>query len=380
MEIKLEEVMEESQVAQEDLTSSVRRGQLLEGVVVSIDDEGVHLDIGQTTPAIIPPTELAVDPSVLANTFCKVGDLLKAQVIRIDQTDGKVYLSKKRVDEEEGMKTIISSHAANSLVQGKIIETVKGGVMVDLFGVKAFMPASHVDLRYVADLQTFIGQTVSVVIKEIEESRKRVVVSRKEALEQKAAEFRDKAWEALSVGEIVEGTVQRLTDFGAFVDLGGIDGLVHVSEISWERVTLPSEVLTEGQKVKVKIMARDKEKGRISLSLKRVDGDPWTQAASRFNVGQVVDGKIVRTVDFGAFVEIAPGVEGLVHISQLSHTRVEKTEDVVKAGDLVKVKVLSISPDDHKVSLSIKEAVERTPQERTERTPRDRSDNRGEKR
>ena len=210
-----------------------------------------------------------------------------------------------------------------------------------------------------------------------------MVVSRKEAIERKSEEIKQQTWDGLVPGELRDGVVQRLTDFGAFVDLGGVDGLVHVSEISWQRVAHPSEALAEGQNVKVKILGVDREKGRVSLSIKQGEGDPWTKVGNMFVPGQIVPGKIVRTASFGAFVEIAPGIEGLVHISQLSYDRVERTEDAVNPGEEVSVKILSIVPEDHRVSLSIKEASERPPQrertDRPERGERDRGD-RGDRR
>ncbi|MDP3488044.1 MAG: 30S ribosomal protein S1, partial [Bacillota bacterium] len=315
---------------------------------------------------------------------CQVGDVINAVVLRIDNKEEKIFLSKRRAQEEEGMKNLAVARDEGRILQGKIVEAVKGGVMVDVLGVKAFMPASHVDLRYVPDLTAFVGQTVSVIVKEIEEARRRVVVSRKEAIERKSEEIKQQTWDGLVPGELRDGVVQRLTDFGAFVDLGGVDGLVHVSEISWQRVAHPSEALAEGQNVKVKILGVDKEKGRVSLSIKQGEGDPWTKVGNMFVPGQVVPGKIVRTASFGAFVEIAPGIEGLVHISQLSYDRVERTEDAVTPGEEVSVKILSIVPEDHRVSLSIKEATERPPQrertDRPERGERDRGDRGGRQR
>ncbi|KAF0195518.1 MAG: small subunit ribosomal protein S1 [Bacillota bacterium] len=363
--------------------TNLKRGQVVEGKVVSIDAEGVNVDIGQKSEGYISKAELTNDPSVAPAEICQVGDVLNAVVLRIDNKEEKIFLSKRRAQEEEGMKNLAVARDEGRILQGKIVEAVKGGVMVDVLGVKAFMPASHVDLRYVPDLTAFVGQTVSVIVKEIEEARRRVVVSRKEAIERKSEEIKQQTWDGLVPGELRDGVVQRLTDFGAFVDLGGVDGLVHVSEISWQRVAHPSEALTEGQNVKVKILGVDREKGRVSLSIKQGEGDPWSKVGNMFVPGQVVPGKVVRTASFGAFVEIAPGIEGLVHISQLSYDRVEKTEDAVNPGEEVTVKILSIVPEDHRVSLSIKDASERPPQrertDRPERGERDRGD-RGDRR
>ena len=377
--------VEETTAATESTNfTNLKRGQVVEGKVVSLDADGVNVDIGQKSEGYISKAELTNDPSVAPAEVCQVGDVINAVVLRIDNKEETIFLSKRRAQEEEGMKDLAVARDEGRILQGKIVEAVKGGVMVDVLGVKAFMPASHVDLRYVPDLTIFVGQTVSVIVKEIEEARRRVVVSRKEAIERKSEEIKQQTWDGLVPGELRDGVVQRLTDFGAFVDLGGVDGLVHVSEISWQRVAHPSEALAEGQNVKVKILGVDKEKGRVSLSIKQGEGDPWTKVGNMFVPGQVVPGKIVRTASFGAFVEIAPGIEGLVHISQLSYDRVERTEDAVTPGEEVSVKILSIVPEDHRVSLSIKEATERPPQrertDRPERGERDRGDRGGRQR
>ena len=373
--------VEETTTATESTNfTNLKRGQVVEGKVVSLDADGVNVDIGQKSEGYISKAELTNDPSVAPAEVCQVGDVINAVVLRIDNKEEKIFLSKRRAQEEEGMKGLAVARDEGRILQGKIVEAVKGGVMVDVLGVKAFMPASHVDLRYVPDLTAFVGQTVSVIVKEIEEARRRVVVSRKEAIERKSEEIKQQTWDGLVPGELRDGVVQRLTDFGAFVDLGGVDGLVHVSEISWQRVAHPSEALTEGQNVKVKILGVDREKGRVSLSIKQGEGDPWSKVGNMFVPGQVVPGKVVRTASFGAFVEIAPGIEGLVHISQLSYDRVERTEDAVSPGQEVTVKILSIVPEDHRVSLSIKEASERPQQtERQDRPERGQRGERGER-
>ncbi len=360
--------------------TTLKRGQLVEGIVVSADADGVLVDIGQKSEGYISKSELSHDPSFNPIEMCRIGETISAVVLRFDGKEDKIFLSKRRAVEEQSMEDIRAARDAGAILQGKIVEAVKGGVMVDVLGIKSFMPASHVDLRYVPDLTAYIGQTVSVLVKEIEESRRRVVVSRKEALEKKTEEIKAKTWEVLIPGHLRDGTVQRLTDFGAFVDLGGVDGLVHVSEIAWQRVSHPQEALTVGQEVKVKILGVDREKGRVSLSIKQGEGDPWNKITEMFTVGAIVPGRVVRTASFGAFVEIAPGIEGLVHISQLAYERVEKTEDAVRPGDQVTVKILSIAPAEHRVSLSIKEAEERPQQDRPDRPERGERRDRGERR
>lgn len=380
MENKVPEVQEtaaEETTAEETTAASesahftaLKRGQIVEGRVVGADAEGVLVDIGQKSEGYISKSELSHDPNFNPAEMCPIGETISAVVLRIDGKEDKIFLSKRRAVEEQGMKDLRTARESGAILQGKIVEAVKGGVMVDVLGIKAFMPASHVDLRYVPDLTAYIGQTVSVLVKEIEEPRRRVVVSRKEALEKKTEELTSQTWEGLVPGHIRAGVVQRLTDFGAFVDLGGVDGLVHVSEIAWQRVSHPQEALTVGQEVRVKILGVDREKGRVSLSIKQGEGDPWNKITDLFTPGAIVPGRVVRTASFGAFVEIAPGIEGLVHISQLAYERVEKTEDAVRPGDQVTVKILSIVPAEHRVSLSIKEAQDRPQQDRPERTER----------
>jgi 4-hydroxy-3-methylbut-2-enyl diphosphate reductase len=326
--------------------------------------------------------ELSNLPNVQPADILHEGDKIKVVVLRLENKEGNVVLSKRRADAEEGWKEAEAAFANGEVVTGKVAEVVKGGLIVSLYDLRAFLPASLVDMRFVPDLSVYVGQDVSVKIIEMENSRKRLVVSRKAAIEELDAARKEETWAKLEEGQTLEGTVQRLTDFGAFVDIGGVDGLVHVSEISWGRVNHPSEALSEGQQVKVKVLGVDRERERISLSMKQATPDPWTLVDQQFNVGDVVKGKVMRTVSFGAFVEITPGVEGLVHISQLANERVEKTEDVVTPGDIVDVRILSINPQDRRVSLSMRDPQQPRQDrfqgdrpERSERRPRRESRN-----
>ncbi len=355
--------------------ANIKTGQVVTGTVVRVTDSEVYVDIRYKSDGIIPMNELSNLPNVQPSDVVNEGDQIRVVVLRLENKEGNVVLSKRRADAEEGWKAAEAAFAEGAVVSGEVAEVVKGGLIVSLFDLRAFLPASLVDMRFVPDLGVYVGQDVSVKIIEMENNRKRLVVSRKAAIEELSASRRDATWEALEEGQVLEGTVQRLTDFGAFVDIGGVDGLVHVSEISWGRVNHPSEALSEGQQVKVKVLGVDRERERISLSMKQAESDPWTLVGEQFTVGSVVKGRVMRTVSFGAFVEITPGVEGLVHISQLSNERVEKTEDVVNPGDEVDVRILSLNPAERRISLSMRDPQ----QPRAERQQGDRPD-RGERR
>lgn len=354
----------------------IKTGQVVEGTVVRVTDSEVYVDIRHKSDGIIQANELSNLPNVQPADVVKEGDTIRVVVLRLENREGNVVLSKRRADAEIGWKLAEAAFAEGKIVSGEVTEVVKGGLIVNLFDLRAFLPASLVDMRFVPDLSIYVGQEVDVKIIEMENNRRRLVVSRKAAIEELDAGRKEATWASLEEGQFIEGTVQRLTDFGAFVDIGGVDGLVHVSEISWGRVNHPSEALAEGDVVKVKVLGLDRERERISLSLKHAQPDPWTLVTEQFKVGDIVPGKVMRTVSFGAFVELTPGVEGLVHISQLSSERVERTEDIVNPGDEVNVHILSINPSERRVSLSLRDPSEPRAErsqgggERFERRPR----------
>jgi small subunit ribosomal protein S1 len=348
------EAMDETQAGLDDL-ADIKPGQIVEGTVVRVTDSEVYVDIRYKSDGVIPLHELSNLPNVQPADVVQEGDRVKVVVLRLENKDGNALLSKRRADAEEGWIQAEEAQSRDEIVTGQVVEVVKGGLIVSLFNLRAFLPASLVDTRFVPDLSVYVGQDVSVKIIEMEAGRRRLVVSRKAAIEQINENRRAETWAKLEEGQIIEGTVQRLTDFGAFVDIGGVDGLVHVSEISWGRVNHPAEALQEGQVVKVKVLGVDRERERISLSMKHAQPDPWTLVAEQFKAGEIVKGQVMRTVSFGAFVQIMPGVEGLVHISQLSNERVERTEDVVSPGDEVDVRILSINPEERRVSLSMRD-------------------------
>lgn len=341
-----------------DDMADIRTGQIVEGTVVRVTDSEVYVDIRYKSDGVIVASELSNLPNTQPSDVVAEGDTIKAVVLRLENKEGNVVLSKRRADQEEGWKKAEAAFASEEPVTGQVTEVVKGGLIVNLYDLRAFLPASLVDLRYVPDLSIYVGQEIEMKIIEMESNRRRLVVSRKAVLEEKLVAQREATWASLEEGQTIEGVVQRLVDFGAFVDVGGVDGLVHVSEISWGRVNHPSEVLSEGEKISVKVLGVDRERERISLSLKQTQPDPWTLVTEQFKVGEIVQGKVMRTVSFGAFVELTPGVEGLVHISQLSNERVEKTEDVVQAGDVIDVHILSINPTERRISLSMRDPSE----------------------
>ena len=247
-------------------------------------------------------------------------------------------------------------YEAQEVIEAKVIEEVKGGLLVYIKGLRGFIPASHVDLQYVPELSVFIGENFKLKIIEVDRRKNRIILSRKLLLEEEYQKKRDKTWENIEEGQIIKGKVQRLTDFGAFVDIGGVDGLVHISELSWGRINHPSEVVKEGDDIEVKVLNVDRERERISLGVKQILPNPWENIKERYEIGSIITGKVIKLVSFGAFVEIEPGIEGLVHISQISWEHVIKPEDVLSVGQEIKVKIMDLNPEEHRMSLSIKEA------------------------
>ncbi len=328
-------------------------GDKISARIISIGAENVYFDTGTKVDGVADKKELL---DAEGNFPHKEGESIDLYVV--SKTRSEIVLSRALAG-AGGYEMLQNAKDAGLPVDGRVKETCKGGFSVEIMGRRAFCPVSQIDARFVEDTEAYVGNTYPFLISKLEERGRNIVVTRRALIERERQAATEEFLSAIKPGEEIEGTVVRLTDFGAFVDLGGLDGLVHVSEISWSRVNHPSEVLSEGQTVKVKILGLDQDRGRISLSIKQAEGDPWSRIDKTFAAGQVVDGKVMRTAGFGAFVEIAPGIEGLVHISQLSYDRVEKTEDAVSPGDEVKVKILSISPEDHRVSLSIKETMER---------------------
>ncbi|HEY8486775.1 MAG TPA: 30S ribosomal protein S1 [Limnochordales bacterium] len=340
---------------------SLAAGQLVRGRVLYVGHDEVLVDVGYKSDGRIPIHEIGLRSGQTPADVLKPGDEIDVYVLRVDENEGGVLLSKRRADAELTWRRLEEAREQGRVLEARVTERVKGGLLVDV-GVRGFVPASHVGRGYVENLDQFVGQTLRLKVLEIDRARRNVVLSRREVLEQEYQEAKKRLFASLKEGQVVQGVVRRLTDFGAFVDLGGgVEGLLHVSEMAWSRVRHPSDVLKEGQTVKVMVLNVDREHERISLGLKQVLPNPWDTVAEQYRVGDVVQGEVTRLVDFGAFVRLETGVEGLVHISQLSDRHVTKPDEVVSPGQRVRVKILSIDPQARRIGLSLREAAQ--PQE-----------------
>ena len=332
-------------------------GDLIEGTVVKIDRDEVLLDVGYKTEGVIPSRELSIKHDVDPNEVVKVGDAVEALVLQKEDKEGRLILSKKRAQYERAWGDVEKIKETDGVVTGSVIEVVKGGLIVDI-GLRGFLPASLIELRRVRDLTPYLGQEIEAKILELDKNRNNVVLSRRALLEQTQSESRTSFLNNLHKGQVRKGTVSSIVNFGAFVDLGGVDGLVHVSELSWKHIEHASEVVEVGQEVTVEILEVDLDRERVSLSLKATQEDPWQVFARTHAIGQVTPGKVTKLVPFGAFVRVADGIEGLVHISELSGKHVELAEQVVSVGEEVFVKVIDIDLERRRISLSLKQANE----------------------
>ncbi len=332
---------------------TINEGEVVHGTVVRVDKDEVLVDIGYKSEGVIPVAELSIRRSVNPEDEVQVGEEIDALVLTKEDAEGRLILSKKRARFELAWKKIEGAAESGEPVTGKVIEVVKGGLILDL-GVRGFLPASLVDIRRVQDLDEFLGQELGAKVIELNRSRNNVVLSRRAVLEDERKEQRQQILDRLNPGDVVDGQISNIVDFGAFVDLDGMDGLIHISELSWSHVNHPSEVLEIGQDVKVKVLDIDRERQRISLGLKQTQSDPWQQVLDTYNEGDEVEGKVTKVVTFGAFVEILPGVEGLVHISELAQHHVENPREVVSQGDEVKAKIIEVDGERRRLSLSLK--------------------------
>jgi small subunit ribosomal protein S1 len=354
-----------AQAVQEDLTpeelpaaieaslKDFNDGDLVSGQVVRIDRDEVLLDIGYKSEGVIPAKELSIRHDVDPSEVVKVGDELEALVLQKEDKEGRLILSKKRAQYERAWGRIEKIMAEGGTIQGPVIEVVKGGLILDI-GLRGFLPASLVELRRVRDLHPYVGQELECKIIELDRNRNNVVLSRRAFLEESQSEGRKKFLESLQKGERRKGSVSSIVNFGAFVDLGGVDGLVHVSELSWRHVEHPSEVVAVGQEVEVEVLDVDMERERVSLSLKATQADPWKEFAEKHRAGQIIEGEVTKLVPFGAFVRVAEGIEGLVHISKLSDQHVESADQVVQVGERVRVRVEDVDVARRRVSLSMR--------------------------
>src|SRR3712207_2289715 len=328
-------------------------GDVVTGAVVRIDKDEVPVDIGYKSEGVIPSNELSIRKSVNPAEEVELGEEVDALVLTKEDQDGRLILSKKRARFERAWRRIEAAAESGEPVHGSVIEVVKGGLIVDL-GVRGFLPASLVDIRRVPNLDEYLGQTIESKVIELNRPRNNVVLSRRAVLEEERKEQRQAILERLQPGLIIEGQISNIVEFGAFVDLDGIDGLIHISELSWSHVNHPSEILAIGDTVQVKVLDIDRERQRISLGLKQTQEDPWQRVVDTYNVGDELEGKVTKVVAFGAFVEILEGVEGLVHISELAAHHVENPREVVQPGDDVRVKILEIDSERRRLSLSVK--------------------------
>ncbi len=332
-------------------------GDIVDGTIVKVDRDEVLLDIGYKTEGVIPSRELSIKHDVDPSEIVSVGDKVEALVLQKEDKEGRLILSKKRAQYERAWGTIEKIKDEDGIVAGRVIEVVKGGLIVDI-GLRGFLPASLVEMRRVRDLLPYVGQELEAKILELDKNRNNVVLSRRAWLEQTQSEVRHNFLNQLQKGQIRKGVVSSIVNFGAFVDLGGVDGLVHVSELSWKHIDHPTEVVEVGQDVTVEVLEVDMERERVSLSLKATQEDPWQQFARTHQMGQIVPGKATKLVPFGAFVRVEEGIEGLVHISELAERHVEIPEQVVQVGDDVMVKIIDIDLERRRISLSLKQANE----------------------
>src|SRR5512132_1102442 len=338
----------------------INEGEGGHGTVVRVDKDEVLVDIGYKSEGVIPVAELTIRRSVNPADEVSVGEEIDALVMTKEDAEGRLILSKKRARFELAWKRIEAAAESGEPVTGKVIEVVKGGLIIDL-GVRGFLPASLVDIRRVPNLDEYMATKIETKVIELNRSRNNVVLSRRAVLEEERKEVRQQILDRLQPGMIVEGAISNIVDFGAFVDLEGIDGLIHISELSWSHVNHPSEILAIGDVVPVKVLDIDRDRQRISLGLKQTQEDPWQRVIDTYRIGDELEGKVTKVVTFGAFVEIMEGVEGLVHISELAHHHVENPREILEPGQDVRVKILEIDSERRRLSLSVKRVEEQLP-------------------
>lgn len=359
-EAAVEESNEAESLSVEDIDDmmSIKDGDVLKGHVVKVEADRVYVDVGYKYDGIITIRELSSLHLEDASEAVQVNDEIECKVLSIDDENERLLLSKRAVDSEKAWEDLQAKFDSQEVFEAKVAEVVKGGLVVDV-GVRGFIPASMVERHYVEDFSDYKGRTLRLVVKEYDRAERRVILSQRDVLDAEYEEKKQQLLNSIEPGQLLEGTVQRLTTFGAFVDVGGVDGLVHISEMAWEHVEHPSDVVQEGDVITVKVLKVDPENERISLSIKEAQPGPWETLQDKFNVGDIIEGKVMRLASFGAFVEIIPGVEGLVHISQISHQHIGTPHEVLSEGQQVNVKILDINPAEQRVSLSIKETEER---------------------
>lgn len=344
---------------------ALREGEVVDGVVVHIDREGVMVDVGTKSEGTIKPNELSRDPGANPEDVVSVGEKIRVYVVQADSQEGGPILSKKRADFENAWDRVEKAFRDKDVLKAMVSDRVKGGLVVDL-GIRGFVPASHIGSGKLKNLDKFIGQSMPFRVIEVDRERRKVVLSNRLAAEEEHEELRKETVKSLAEGQIREGLVRRITDYGAFVDLGGVDGLLHVSEMSWTRINHPSEAVKVGAKIQVMILKLNLEQGRVSLGLRQILPDPWIEVQRLHKLGDVINARITRLVPFGAFVAVEGGVEGIIPNAELAHKRINKPEDVVEVGQEVEVKVIDLRPEERRITLSLRQlqpAPERPPRE-----------------
>lgn len=334
---------------------TLKSGETVKGRIIGFNNTEIYVDLGYKSDGIIPVGEYTDDPDFKPETHVKIGEEIEVFIVRVNDGEGNVMLSKKKVDSLKSADFIEEAYEKKTPVTGKVVEITNGGIVASVKGVRVFIPASQIAEKYVKDLGEYLRQTVTVRIVEFNKQKRKIVGSQRIILAEQRVQNEGEFWGTVEVGKKYDGVVKNLMDFGAFVDIGGVDGLVHVSELSWTKVKHPSEVLKVGDKVQVTVLEFDKDKKRISLGLKKDEENPWFKAAEKFKAGDVIKGNVVRLVPFGAFVELEKGLDGLVHISQISNIRIAKPGDVLQIGQEVEARVMEVNTETKKISLSIKD-------------------------
>jgi small subunit ribosomal protein S1 len=347
-DMNFKEAFEESLV-------TLRSGEIVKGRVLGFNNNEVFIDMGYKSDGIIPMDEFSDVPGFKPEEDLKVGEEIDVFIVRVNDGEGNVLLSKKKVDAIKSWSELEEAYKNKTPVKARVVEVTKGGLISVFKGARIFIPASQVSDKFIKDLNSFLKQAIDVRIIEINKNKRKVVGSRRVLVEEEKKKLENELWDNIEEGKVYSGTVKSLTDFGAFVDIGGVDGLVHVSELSWTKIKHPSEVLKTGDKVEVNVLEFDREKKRISLGYRKIEDNPWFIASNKYNVGDIVKGKVVRLVPFGAFVELEKGVDGLVHISQISNVRIAKPGDVLHVGQEVEAKIVEMDTEAKKISMSIKE-------------------------
>lgn len=357
-------MMEETNVSLTDATT-VSVGDVVKATVTKVEDKQALVDLGYKYDGLIPISELSPLHVEKVSDVVAVGDTFDVKVIKLNDEKEELVVSKKAVAMESSWSDLEQKMQAGEIIEATVKEVVKGGLVVDV-GVRGFIPASMVERHFVEDFSDYKGKTLALKVVEMDKEKNKVILSHKAVLEDEVKVQKQSILDKIQVGQVLEGTVQRMTDFGVFVDIGGVDGLVHVSELAWNRVDKPADVVKEGDKVQVKVLKIDRENERIGLSIKETQAGPWAKVEEEFKAGSIVNGTVKRLVTFGAFVEVAPGIEGLVHISQIANRRVNTPGEVLKEGQEVQVKILDVVPQEQRISLSIR-AVEEDRVEQAER-------------